>query len=208
MLIGRKIGMTQLFTDEGRCVPVTQISLEDTQIIREKTTDSDGYRAMVVGYGSKKDKNIRKAQKGEFGEGSFEGVAEFRAEGEDEALELADLDSYEEGTRVTVSGTSKSKGFQGVVKRWNFAGGPKSHGQKHTLRTPGSIGATGPQRVFKGLKMAGRTGGKKTTVKNLTLAKVDSENKVIYIEGAVPGRRDTLITITKTPLPKKKKGLA
>lgn len=214
MVIGKKVGMTQLFTDEGRCVPVTIVSVLPATVLRRKTTDTDGYDAVVVGYGSQKESRLNKARKGEVGDANYASIREWRAAESDperqqsiEELAVAsvlDTSQFSVGDTITVSGVTKAKGFQGVVKRWNFAGAPKTHGQKHTLRAPGSIGATGPQRVFKGLKMAGRTGGDRVTVKNLEVAHVDADTNTIYIKGAVPGRRDTLIEVVKTPAKKKK----
>ncbi len=214
MLIGKKIGMTQLFTDEGRCVPVTKVAIMPATVLRKKTADTDGYSALVVGYGSQKEQRLNKSRKGEVGEANFAAIKEWRASAADperqtaidgfDAGSVLDMSQFAVGDTITVTGTSKAKGFQGVVKRWNFAGSPKTHGQKHTLRAPGSIGATGPQRVFKGLKMGGRTGGDQVTVSNLTVAHIDVENGVLCVKGAVPGRRDTLIKIVKTPSNKKK----
>ena len=207
MLLGTKVGMTQLFTDEGRCVPVTKVSLVSATVLKHKTVESDGYEAVQVGYGTQKESRINKAQKGQMNSENYRGIKEFRIKHDRKALEageVLDLSRLKVGDKVTVTSTSKAKGFQGVVKRWNFAGGPGSHGQKHTLRTPGSIGATGPQRVFKGLKMAGRTGGDTITVKNLEVAHIDIENGVLYIKGAVPGRRDTMVEVVKTPAKLKK----
>jgi len=214
MLLGKKVGMTQLFTDEGRCVPVTRVSIMPATVVRKKTAETDGYESVVVGYGEQKEQRLNKARKGEVGDANYRAMREWRAPDSDperaEALEklavgdVLDLSQFEVGDTITVSGVSKAKGFQGVVKRWNFAGAPKTHGQKHTLRAPGSIGATGPQRVFKGLKMAGRTGGDRVTVKNLTVAFIDTDNNEIYVEGAVPGRKDSPIEVVKTPSKKKK----
>jgi large subunit ribosomal protein L3 len=214
MLIGKKVGMTQLFTDEGRCVPVTKVAILPATVLRKKSADADGYDSVVVGYGTQKEQRLNKARKGEVGEANYRAIREWRAATEDperaDAISKLEVDAtmdanqFEVGDTITVSGTSKAKGFQGVVKRHNFAGAPKTHGQKHTLRAPGSIGATGPQRVFKGLKMAGRTGGDRVTVKNLSVAHIDQENNLLYVKGAVPGRRDTLIEVVKTPAKKKK----
>jgi large subunit ribosomal protein L3 len=210
MLIGTKVGMTQLFTDEGRCVPVTQVSVQPATVLRQKTVDSDGYESIQVGYGSQKEARLNKARKGEVKEGNYRGLKEFRLLANGDRVEtiengvVLDASQFTVGDKITVSAISKAKGFQGVVKRWNFAGGPKSHGQKHTLRTPGSIGAGGPQRVFKNLKMAGRTGGDRITVKNLEVAFIDNENNLLYVKGAVPGRRGTLVEVVKTPANKKK----
>lgn len=205
MLIGKKVGMTQLFTDEGRCVPVTMVSVQPATVIRSKTTDADGYQAIQIGYGTQKEQRLNKARKGEVKDNNYASLKEFKVDGESPEIgSVLDGSQFNVGDKVTVTSTSKAKGFQGVVKRWNFAGAPKTHGQKHTLRAPGSIGATGPQRVFKGLKMAGRTGGDKVTVKNLEVSHVDNDKNVIYIKGAIPGRKGTEVAVVKTPAKKKK----
>jgi len=214
MLLGTKVGMTQLFTDEGRCVPVTMVKVSPATVVRTKTNDKEGYMSVQVGYGVQKETRLNKARKGEVGDANYRALKEWRASDADPERQ-AELDKLEVGAvldttqfaigdTVTVSGISKAKGFQGVVKRWNFAGAPKTHGQKHTLRAPGSIGATGPQRVFKGLKMAGRTGGDRITTKNLEVSHIDAENNLLYIKGAIPGRKGTEIEVVKTPSKKKK----
>ena len=190
--------MTQIFDDAGRCYPVTVISTGPSIITQVKTTQSDGYNAIQVGYGEKK--KLSKAIKGHVKElGNFRYLREFRVNGKDIAGykvgDSVNIDVFEEGDSVRVSGVSKGKGFQGVVRRWGFHGGPRSHGQKHSEREPGSIGATGPQRVFKGKKMAGRMGTDRTTVKGLKVMKVLKEESRILISGAVPGRRGTLLEI-------------
>ena len=189
--------MTQVWDDAGQVHPATIIKTEPLVVTQVKTADKDGYVAVQVGYGTKKDSNIKKAQKGHYGElGSFAGTMEFRLdETELNKGDSVSLETFAEGDVVEVSGTSKGKGFQGVVKRHGFAGGRRSHGQKHSEREPGSIGSTGPQRVFKGVRMAGRMGGDRVTVKNLKVLKVDSENNLLYIAGAVPGRRGTLVEV-------------
>lgn len=206
MLLGKKVGMTQLFTDEGRCVPVTMVSVNPATVVRTKTAEVDGYDAIQVGYGEQKETRLNKSRKGEVGDNNFAALTEFKTtEGElPKVGQVLDGTQFEVGDKVTVTSTSKAKGFQGVVKRWNFAGSPKTHGQKHTLRAPGSIGAGGPQRVFKGLKMGGRTGGDRVTVKNLVISHVDNDNNTIYIKGAIPGRKGTLVEVVKTPENKKK----
>ena len=215
MLLGKKVGMTQIFTDEGRCVPVTMVQIMPATVTRTKTIDKEGYESVQVGYGTQKEQRLNKSRKGEIGESNYRALKEWRADkvanperyealGKMNAGDVLSADFFSVDDVITVSGTSKAKGFQGVVKRWNFGGAPKTHGQKHTLRAPGSIGATGPQRVFKGLKMAGRTGGDRITVKNLSVAHVDADANVLYIKGAVPGRKDTLIEMVKTPSKKKK----
>ena len=192
--------MTQFFAEDGTVHPATIVNAGPTTVLQVKTQDTDGYDAVQVGFGTRNEKNINKSQLGHFGDkGNFRFVKEFRFKDEaptcvaGETFNVGDL--FEAGDNVQVSGTSKGKGFQGVVKRHNFAGGPRSHGQKHSERKPGSIGSTGPQRVFKGTRMAGRMGSDRITVKNLTVLAVMPETNQLLIKGAVPGRRGTLLEI-------------
>lgn len=187
--------MTQLFDEEGRVHPVTVIKTGSMVATQIKTKLKDGYESVQVGFGEKKAKRINKAQKGVMKDfGNFAHLKEIK--GATAAAAGEKLEStLEAGDTVTVSAISKSKGFQGVVKRHGFHGGPRSHGQKHSEREPGSIGAGGYQRVFKGRKMAGRMGGDRVTVKNLTVMSFDKETNELYIRGAVPGRRGTLVEI-------------
>ena len=196
-ILGEKQAMTQFFSEDGRVHPATIVSTGPMTVTAVKTTETDGYNAVQVGYGTQKEARINKSQRGQFGQfGNFRYIKEFR---------LDDVSAYEAGQKLTlaelfnvgdniqVSGVSKGKGFQGVVKRHGFAGGRRSHGQKHSEREPGSIGSTGPQRVFKGTKMAGRMGSDRVTVKNLRVLLVDGDT--LLIKGAVPGRRGTLLEI-------------
>jgi len=196
-ILGKKEEMSQIFDEKGLAVPVTVVNAGPVTVIGIKTEDKDGYNAIQVGYGEKKVKNINKAQKGQFKEfGNFEGIKEFKTD--IEGVNIGDkigISVFEEGDDITVSGISKGKGFQGVVKRHGFHGGRRSHGQKHSEREPGSIGATGPQRVFKGTRMGGRMGSDRVTVKNLKVIAVDKENNKLLISGAVPGRRGTALEI-------------
>ena len=197
-ILGIKKGMTQVFDESGRVYPVTIVQAGPVVVTQIRTEEKDGYNAIQVGFGEKSEKNIKKPQKGQFKDvGNFAFVREFRVEDPSQFKvgDKIDVSVFEEGENVEVTGTSKGKGFQGVVKRWNFAGGPKSHGQKHNLRSPGSIGAQGPQRVFKGKKMPGRTGGKTVTVKNLKLVQIDKEDGLLLIHGAVPGPRGSLVEV-------------
>jgi large subunit ribosomal protein L3 len=204
LMLGTKEYMTQIFDEEGRVFPATVIAAGPTVITQIKTVENDGYSALQYGFGSKKAKNTPQPQQGHFkkaGEVMFRFVRELRSDAIDGEAKVGDsysvADVIAEGDVVTVSGTSKGKGFQGVVKRHNFAGGPRSHGQKHTERSPGSIGGGLRTRVPKGMKMAGRTGAERVTVQNLKVVKVDAENNLLYVAGAVPGRRGTLIEIIK-----------
>ena len=203
-LLGIKEKMTQVFDEEGRVWPVTVVSAGPVFVVRKKTKEKDGYDAVQVGFGERKLKNINKPQRNiihpEKKNMGFRYLKEFRIADPKQLEEIKEgdkitVDVFEEGEEIVVSGTSKGKGFQGVVKRWGFAGGPRSHGQKHSEREPGSIGATGPQRVFKGTKMAGRMGGRRTTIKGLKVVKIDKDNNLLYISGALPGGRNTLLEI-------------
>lgn len=197
-IVGEKIGMSQIFDSAGRVVPVTLVRALPNTVIAMRTKEKDGYTAVQIGAGIRKKKNIAKAQRAHFRDlGNFRHVKEFRT---DEAMkrgDTIDVSVFSEGDAVKVSGVSKAKGFQGVVKRHGFHGAPKTHGTKHAHREPGSIGGGGRAggRVAKGMRMAGRMGGERVTVKNLKVAKVDIENHLIVVRGAVPGRRGTLLEI-------------
>lgn len=195
--IGTKIGMTQLFDADGRVHPVTVISAPKITVAQVKTKEKDGYTAVQVGYGVQKESRIKKPQRAK---GMFRGLREFRF---DDAASMNVGDAIEasvfaEGDKVAVSALSKGKGFQGVVKRYGFKGGPRSHGQKHSERERGSSGG-GPGRaggrVVKGMRMAGRMGGDRITVSNLKVIRVDVENGQIFLEGAVPGRAGTVVEV-------------
>ena len=196
-ILGLKGKMSQIFTEDGKVVPVTVVQAGPVVVTQIRNKEKDGYEAVQVGFLPAKEKNVNKPQKVAYKEvGYFKYLREFRVNPETlQTGDKIDVSSFEVGDIVDVSGTSKGKGFQGVVKRWGFAGGPKSHGQKHTLRAPGSIGAQGPQRVFKGKKMAGRMGGERVTVKNLEIVAIDKENNLLFIKGAVPGKPGTLLEI-------------
>ena len=197
VILAEKIKMSQVFDKKGNVIPVTLVQVKDNIVIRAKTKEKDGYEALQVGYGARKAKNVAKAQKGEWKElGTFKKVKEFRgsAEGKNKGDKI-DVSIFQEGDYVKVSGISKAKGFQGVVKRHGFHGAPASHGTKHALRSPGSIGATWPQRVIKGMRMAGRMGGVRISTKNLQVVKIDPEENILAIKGAVPGKRGTLLEI-------------
>lgn len=201
-IFGEKIGMSQIFDSSGNVVPVTLVRVTPNVVLGARTKEKDGYEAVQLGFGTRKVKNIKKPQRGQFVKlGNFRYVREFRPSPQTTNYQLPtrgekiDVSVFQEGDTVKVSGVSKAKGFQGVVKRHGFHGAPKTHGTKHAHRQPGSIGATWPQRVIKGRKMAGRMGGERVTVRNLKVAKVDAENNLIALRGAVPGRRGTLLEI-------------
>lgn len=192
-ILGQKKEMTQIFSENGEVVPATLIEAGPAVVVQVKTKEKDGYDAVQLGYGKKSAKRIKNPQKGK----PFRWLREFRVEKPDEFKEggAVEVSIFKEGDRVDVSAVSKGKGFQGVVKRHGFHGGPRSHGQKHSEREPGSIGATWPQRVIKGKRMAGRMGGEMKTVKNLKIVKVEPSQNLIFISGALPGRRGTLVKI-------------
>jgi large subunit ribosomal protein L3 len=189
-ILGKKIEMTQIWID-GKVVPCTLISAGPCFVTQLKTKDQDGYEAVQIGF-EKKIKNLKKTDKGK----EFKYLREIKDNPASYQLgQQVDVSAFQEGERVKVAGLSKGKGFQGAVKRWNFKGRNQTHGVKHEERTVGSIGATGPGRVLPGHKMPGRMGFDRVTVKNLQIAKIDTENNLIAIKGAVPGRKGTLIEI-------------
>ncbi len=196
-ILGTKQKMTQIFDDKGQCWPATIITAGPVVVTQVKDIEKDGYKAIQVGFGERKEKSIPNAQKKHFGDlGNFAVVREYRGDtGDTKKGDSIDVTAFEIGDKVVVSATSKGKGFQGVVKRHGFAGGPRTHGQKHSERAPGSIGSTGPQRVFKGTRMSGRMGSDRITVKNLTVLQVDKDTNTLIISGAIPGRRGTLVEV-------------
>ena len=199
-LIGKKIKMTQYFDEKGVVHPATLLSVSPLTVTQVKNADSDGYTSVQVGYGTQKASRLSKPVLGHLkGKGPFEGLKEFRiSESESVSVKEGDtiaISEFSAGDAISISGVSKGKGFQGVVKRHGFHGGRRSHGQKHSEREPGSIGAGGVQRVFKGKRMAGRMGSEKITLKNVKLLSVDNVQNQILIKGPVPGSRGTLIEI-------------
>lgn len=203
-LIGKKIGMTSLFDENGRNIPCTVIQAGPCKVLQVKTVDSDGYKAVQLGFEDKSDKNVSKALQGHFkkaGSNAKTKVVEFNRDfsGELSIGDEVNVNVFNEGDYVHITGTSKGKGFQGVVKRHGFAGvGQATHGQHNRLRAPGSIGAgSDPSRVFKGMRMAGRMGGEKVTVQNLRVVKVDEEKNLIIVKGAVPGAKNSYVILRK-----------
>jgi len=189
--------MTQIFQDD-KIIPITLLEAGPVVVTQIKTKERDGYCAVQVGFGSKK--KISKALKGHLKDlGNFRWVKEFRIDESEinnyKVGDKIDVSLFQEGEKIKISGTSKSKGFQGVVKRHGFHGGPKTHGQKNRLRAPGSIGPTHPQHVVKGRKMAGRMGGERITLKNAKIVKIIPDKNVICIKGAIPGKRGELVEI-------------
>ncbi len=192
--------MTELFDEDGRVYPVTVIKTGAVIVTQLKNKEKDGYESVQVGFGEKKTKKTNKPMKGHLKDlGSFRYLKEFKMDSKQYAeMKIGakiDQSIFAPGDMVSVSSTSKGKGFQGVVKRHGFHGGPRSHGQKHSEREAGSIGTAGFQRVFKNKRMAGRMGGDRVTVKNLKIIQIDAENNQLLIRGAVPGTRGTLVEI-------------
>lgn len=196
-IIGKKIEMTQVFKDDGTVVPVTLVQAGPCTVIEIR--DYQDRKAAVVGFGSKK--NIAKPQQKQWeGLGSFAFVCEVKLpQGEEyKRGDVIELSVFEPGDKVDAIGESKGRGFQGVVKRHGFHGSPATHGHKDQLRMPGSIGAGGPQRVFKGVRMGGRMGGDRVTVKNLEVVEVNAQDGVLAIKGAIPGSRGSIVQIIGT----------
>ncbi len=202
-LIGKKVGMTQIFTDDGEAVGVTVIEAGPCPVVQVKTPERDGYRAVQLGFGRVKEKRVKKPEAGHAARAGLDYVpaelAEFEQGEEDEAYEAGQeltVELFEEGQRVKVSGKPKGRGFQGPVKRHGFSGGPASHGGSATQRLPGSIGpGTDPSRVIKGRKMAGRMGGTVSTEENLRVERVDAERNLLLVRGSVPGARNNIVYI-------------
>ncbi len=196
-ILGTKQNMSQVFDAEGNAHPVTIVQSGPVVVTQVKTVESDGYEAVQVGFGTRNVKRISKAVQGHTKDlGNFRYIKEFRMPvGEIKVGDTVSVSSFEEGDTVRVSAISKGKGFQGVVKRHGFAGGRRSHGQKHSEREGGSIGIGGIQRVLKGQRMPGRMGTDRVTTTNLQVVKIDAENNMLFIKGAVPGRRGTLVEL-------------
>ena len=202
-LIGKKVGMTSIFSPEGKNLPCTVLEVGPCTVTQVKTEDVDGYNAIQLGWGEAKDKNTSKALKGHVQKASTSAkkkLVEFTDFAEELELgQVVTVELFEEGSFVDVVGTSKGKGFQGVVKRHGFAGvGQATHCQHNRLRAPGSIGAgSDPSRVFKGMRMAGRMGGKRAKVQNLQVLKVDAEKNLLVVKGSVPGAKNSTVIIEK-----------
>ena len=188
--------MTQSFSEDGKVHPATVLRASPLTVTAIKKKDTDGYEAIQVGTGVQKKERVSKALLGHLKGEAYKAVREFRTEVGDLAVGATiACDIFGKGDIVTVSGISKGKGFQGVMKRHGMHGGWHQHGQKHSMREIGSIGATGPQRVFRGKRMAGRMGSDRITEKSVTILDVDVENGLLLVKGAVPGHRGTLIEI-------------
>ena len=202
-LIGKKIGMTSIFDENGKNIPCTVLEAGPCVVTQVRTEEVDGYSALQLGFDDKAEKRAGKAEQGHYkkaGTSPKKKVVEFRDfEGEYKLGDTVGVDLFVEGEFVDVVGTSKGKGFQGVVKRHGFAGvGQATHGQHNRLRAPGSIGAAStPSKVVKGLRMAGRMGGERVTVQNLRVLKVVPEKNLIVVKGAVPGHKNAYVTVEK-----------
>jgi large subunit ribosomal protein L3 len=213
-LLGKKLGMTQIFDDRGEVIPVTVIEAGPCYITQKKTLESDGYTAVQLGFEEVKPTRVNKPELGHLAKNhlpSLRYLREFRVEDHSDLSEGQKLDAgvFEVGDLVDVIGVSKGKGFAGAVKRHHFSGGPRTHGQSDRLRAPGAIGAgSTPGRIIKGLRMAGRMGNDRVTVQNLEIALVDPERNLLAVKGAVPGARDGLLIIRqarKTSVSKKRR---
>jgi len=202
-LIGKKIGMTSIFDESGKNLPCTVIEAGPCIVTQVKSKERDGYDSVQLGFVDKSDKHVNNAELGHYKKAKTDpkkNLSEFK--GFEEVLKIGDkltVDHFEEGEYVDVSGLSKGRGFQGVVKRHGFAGvGQATHGQHNRLRAPGSIGAASyPARVFKGMKMAGRMGNEKITIQNLKVLKVVSEKNLLVLKGSIPGHKNSIVVIRK-----------
>jgi large subunit ribosomal protein L3 len=199
-LLAKKVNMTQIFDEVGKTFPVTVLSVTPSKITQVKTITRDGYKSHQIGFGQKKEKNINKALTGHMKGEKFAHMKEYKldeGDAEGNVGDVVDSSIFTEGEEITVTAVSKGRGFQGVVKRHGFGGGRRTHGQKHSEREPGSIGGGGRAggRVVKGMRMAGRMGNDRVTVKNLRIMKIVPETNEILVRGAVPGRRGTLVEI-------------
>ena len=201
-IIGRKVGMTSIYSAEGKAMPCTVIEAGPCVVTQVKTQDRDGYEAVQLGFGDRKEKNTPNALKGHFKKANTAPKAklvEFKGFDNVNLGDLVDVNLFEEGEFVSVVGTSKGKGFQGVVRRHGFAGvGQATHGQHNRLRAPGSIGACSyPARVFKGMRMGGQMGNTRVVMENLVVLKVLSDKNLIVVKGSIPGSKGSTITILK-----------
>ena len=202
-LLGKKIGMTSVFSADGKNTPCTVIEVGPCVVTQVKTVETDGYEALQLGFEDKKDKHTTKPEAGHFKKAGVtpkRHLAEFKGfEGEYKLGDTIAVDMFAEGDFVDIAGTSKGKGFQGVVKRHGFGGvGQTTHGQHNRLRAPGSIGACSyPAKVFKGMRMAGQTGNQRVTVQNLQVLKVIAEHNLMMIKGSIPGSKGSIVIIEK-----------
>jgi len=204
-LIGKKLGMTQLFGADGSVVPVTVIETGPCVVAQKRETARDGYQALQIGFGTKKNQRVNKPEQGHLkrvGKGAFQVLREFRSEDVSQyevGQEIKVADLFKTGDRIDVTGTSKGKGFAGVIKRWSFGGFPGSHGTHEYFRHGGSIGNRSfPGRVFKGKRMAGHLGDERVSVLNLEVIEVRAEGNLLLVKGAVPGAKGGVVLIRRT----------
>lgn len=209
-ILGKKLGMTQIFTPDGKMVPVTVIEAGHSVVLQNKTVENDGYNAVQLGFGTVKDKRVTSPMKGHFAKAGVKPVKLIKEIRLPEASEYTvgqeiGVDIFTEGEIVDVTGTAKGKGFAGVIKRWNFRRGPMAHGSK-SHREPGSMGprmSGGGGKVFKGKKLPGRMGNQKVTIQRLTVVRVDAERNLILIKGGIPGPKGSFMMIKNTVKPNK-----
>ena len=197
-LMGKKLGMTQIFDETGQAVPVTVLKVGPCVVTQLRTQEKDGYEAVQLGYGETKRLNSPDRGHQKAAGSSMRHLREVKASDISgyEVGQVVDCSMFTAGEKVDVTATSKGKGFAGVVKRHGFAGGPKTHGQSDRHRAPGSIGSSAtPGRVFKGMRMAGRMGNERTTVQNLTIERVDAEKNLLLVRGSVPGAKESLVIV-------------
>jgi large subunit ribosomal protein L3 len=202
-ILATKVGMTQIFDEDGQLIPVTVLQAGPCVVTQVKTVDNDGYSAVQVGFVDKREKLVNKPVKGQFDKAGVSYkrfVREFRFENAEEYQVAAEInvDIFEAGDKVDATATSKGKGFQGAIKRHNQSRGPMTHGSKFHRHAGSNGSASDPSKVFKGKKMPGHMGAKKITIQNLEIVKVDVENKLLLIKGAVPGPKKSLVTIKET----------
>ncbi len=205
-LLGKKIGMTSVYSEDGKRIPVTVLSVGPCKVVQVKTPENDGYYALQLGYESVKPNKVNKPLMGHFkraGVEPFKKLKEFRIENPDDKFEIGQTlsitDVFQEGELVDCTSKTKGKGFQGVVKRHGFGGGPKTHGQSDRWRAPGSIGASSyPSRIVKGLRMAGQMGNKTATVRGLKIIKIMPEDNIILVKGSVAGAKGGYVVVRKS----------
>ncbi len=202
-ILGKKIGMTQVFDDEGNIIPVTVIKAGPVKVVQSRTIDREGYEAVQVGFEDKKPARTNKPEKGHFDKAGVEykkHLREFKFQNAQdfEVGQEIKVDVFQSGDKVDITGISKGKGFQGVIKRWNQGRGPMTHGSKYHRGVGSMGGSAAPSRTFKGKKLPGRMGGEKVTVLNLEVVKVDPEHNIMLVKGAVPGPKGGLLIIRDT----------
>ncbi len=208
-ILGKKLGMTQVYAVDGKQIPVTVVEAGPCVVLQKKTAETDGYNALQLGFGAKKTHRLNKPEMGHLkkaGQGAFSSLREFKAENVDDynvGDEVTCGTVFSAGDTIDVTATSKGKGFQGVMKRWNFSGGRSSHGSKFH-RAPGAIGCSAwPSRVFKGKKMAGQMGNERVTTQNLVVVEVRPEQNLVLVRGAIPGPKNGLVMLRKAVKAKK-----